>query len=64
MIFAWVEKSRCSWFWDLFPGNQQAATIARELAFVPQRRLLRMARGRELSENCDAIYAIAGFELG
>jgi GNAT superfamily N-acetyltransferase len=64
MIFAWVENSRCSWFWDLFPGNQQAATIARELAFVPQRRLLRMARGRELSENCDAIYAIAGFELG
>jgi hypothetical protein len=59
-----VENSRCSWFWDLFPANQQAAAIASELAFIPQRRLLRMARGRELFENRDAIYAIAGFELG
>jgi len=64
LIFAWVENSTCSWCWDLFPGNQQAATIARELAFTPQRRLLRMARGKKLSENRDAIYAIAGFEFG
>jgi ribosomal protein S18 acetylase RimI-like enzyme len=64
LIFTCVEKSQCSWFWDLFPGNQQAASIAGQLAFVPQRRLLRMARGKELSENLNAIYAIAGFELG
>ena len=64
LISKWVENSACSWFWDLFPDNQQAATIASELAFVPQRRLLRMARGKELSENLNTIYAIAGFELG
>ncbi len=64
VIFTWVKNSAYSWFWDLFPGNQQAATIASELAFVPQRRLLRMARGKELSENLNAIYAIGGFELG
>ena len=64
LISAWVENSRCSWYWDLFPGNQQAATIARELGFIPQRRLLRMARGKELFENAEAIYAISGFELG
>jgi hypothetical protein len=64
LIVALVENSACSWFWDLFPGNEQAASIARELAFIPQRRLLRMARGKELCENRDHIYAIAGFELG
>jgi len=64
VISARVENSACSWSWDLFPDNQHAATIARDLAFLPQRRLLRMARGRELSENRDAVYAIAGFELG
>jgi GNAT superfamily N-acetyltransferase len=65
LIFGRVENSACSWYWDLFPANQQAAAIARELGFTPQRRLLRMARGKELSETRDdAIYAIAGFELG
>ena len=59
-----VEKSRSSWYWDLFPRNQHAATIARDLGFTPQRHLLRMARGKELREKRDAIYAIAGFELG
>lgn len=64
MILACVENSRCSWYWDLFPRNQRAVAIASELGFTPQRRLLRMARGKELSEKRDAIYAIAGFELG
>jgi hypothetical protein len=64
MIFACVEDSLSSWYWDLFPSNRQAATIASEAGFIPQRRLLRMARGKELRENRDAIYAIAGFELG
>ena len=44
--------------------NRHAATIARDLGFTPQRHLLRMARGKELRENRNAIYAIAGFELG
>jgi GNAT superfamily N-acetyltransferase len=64
LIIACVKDSALSWYWDLFPNNQQAATIARELGFTPQRRLLRMARGKELREDRNAIYAIAGFELG
>jgi ribosomal protein S18 acetylase RimI-like enzyme len=64
MIFACVENSLSSWYWDLFPSNLQAATIASEVGFIPQRRLLRMARGKELRESRNAIYAIAGFELG
>jgi GNAT superfamily N-acetyltransferase len=64
LISGQVEKSLSSWYWDLFPSNQHAATIARDLGFTPQRRLLRMARGKELRENRNAIYAIAGFELG
>jgi GNAT superfamily N-acetyltransferase len=64
LISACVQGSQCSWYWDLFPGNRQAASIARDLGFTPQRHLLRMARGKELRENRNAIYAIAGFELG
>jgi ribosomal protein S18 acetylase RimI-like enzyme len=64
LISAYVENSQCSWYWDLLPGNRQAASTARDLGFTPQRHLLRMARGKEIRENRDAIYAIAGFELG
>jgi GNAT superfamily N-acetyltransferase len=64
LISARVQDSQCSWYWDLFPSNQHAAAIARDLGFTPQRHLLRMARGKELRENRDGIYAIAGFELG
>jgi predicted GNAT family N-acyltransferase len=52
----------CSW--DLFPANAAAAAIARDLAFMPTRRLQRMVRGKDLHANNDSIYAIAGFELG
>jgi GNAT superfamily N-acetyltransferase len=52
------------WFWDLFPENHEAVGIARDLGFTSQRRLLRMERGKDLSQNIDATYAIAGFELG
>jgi predicted GNAT family N-acyltransferase len=52
----------CSW--DLLPTNAAAATIARDLAFTPSRRLQRMVRGKDLQANNDSIYAIAGFELG
>ena len=64
LIVGSVENSAFSWYWDLFPDNQEAAAIARDLAFTPQRHLLRMARGKKLSEKPNAIYAIAGFELG
>jgi hypothetical protein len=50
--------------WDLFPRNQDAVALARDLGFSPQRHLVRMARGKELREKENAIYAIAGFELG
>ena len=59
-----VLNSTCSWSWDLFPRNQNAVALARDLGFSPQRHLVRMARGKELRENVTAIYAIAGFELG
>ena len=52
------------WSWDLLPQNTSAVAIARDLSFVPTRRLLRMVRGKDLYGQEDAIYAIAGFELG
>jgi len=64
LISTCLESAGGSWFWDLFPGNRHAAAIARDLGFTPQRHLLRMARGKELEQNIDATYAIAGFELG
>jgi len=51
-------------FWDLLPENSNALAIAKELGFTPQRKLIRMVRGRDLRGREDWIYAIAGFELG
>lgn len=51
-------------YWDLLPMNQSALEIAKELGFSPQRKLIRMVRGRDLRGREDWIYAIAGFELG
>lgn len=64
LIEEFVQNTTCSWSWDLFPRNRDAIALARDLGFSPQRYLLRMARGRELRERENAIYAIAGFELG
>ncbi len=64
MIEECIQNTRCAWSWDLFPRNQDAVAVARDLGFSPQRHLVRMARGKELREKEDAIYAIAGFELG
>ena len=58
------ESSAKSWFWDVISRNRDAISLAQELGFKPQRRLLRMVRGKELSGNDSLIYAIAGFELG
>ena len=55
---------RNGWSWDLLPENAAAVALARELAFSPKRRLLRMVRGKELRARESHIYAIAGFELG
>ena len=52
------------WSWDLLPANGQAVALARALDFAPQRHLTRMVRGKDLRANDEAIYAIAGFELG
>jgi hypothetical protein len=64
LIEEYVQNTRCAWSWDLFPRNQEALALARDLGFSPQRRLMRMACGKELCEKPKAIYAIAGFELG
>jgi hypothetical protein len=58
------EPQPAGWFWDLLPSNQNAASLAREIGFSRQRRLVRMFRGEELNQNDDLTYAIAGFELG
>jgi GNAT superfamily N-acetyltransferase len=57
-------SSARSWFWDIVSRNQDATSLAQDLGFKPQRRLLRMVRGKELNGNDNQIYAIAGFELG
>ena len=59
-----VRNAACAWSWDLFPRNQPAVALARDLGFSPKRHLVRMARGKELREKETSIYAIAGFELG
>jgi GNAT superfamily N-acetyltransferase len=59
-----VRNAGCAWSWDLFPRNQHAVALARDLGFSPKRHLVRMARGKELREKETSIYAIAGFELG
>jgi GNAT superfamily N-acetyltransferase len=59
-----VLNAECAWSWDLFPRNQDAVALARDLGFSPKRHLVRMARGKELQEKTNSIYAIAGFELG
>jgi len=58
------DSSATSWFWDIVSRNQDAASLAQDLGFEPQRRLLRMVRGKELNGDDNQIYAIAGFELG
>jgi len=56
-------------FWDLFPGNASAASLAREYGFTPVRHLVRMAmRGAPVSapltHETASVYAIAAFEYG
>jgi len=64
LIIKLIKDSSCAWMWDLFPQNRHATELATELGFAPQRHLKRMSRGKDLPENSNAIYAIAGFELG
>jgi GNAT superfamily N-acetyltransferase len=59
-----VQGAKCGWSWDLLPRNRDAVIVARDLGFSPQRHLMRMFRGKELRQKENAIYAIAGFELG
>jgi ribosomal protein S18 acetylase RimI-like enzyme len=54
-------------FWDLFPTNKEAVSIAQEFGFAPVRRLVRMALSRSGAcpiANQAEVFAIAGFELG
>lgn len=51
-------------FWDLLPGNEAAAALARSLGFAPVRHLKRMARGPAPREDHSLIYALSGFETG
>jgi GNAT superfamily N-acetyltransferase len=64
LVREYLGNSPGNWVWDLLPNNHNAVAFARDLGFAPQRYLLRMSRGKELQHDADAIYAIAGFELG
>jgi GNAT superfamily N-acetyltransferase len=59
-----TQDTHCGWSWDLLPQNLDAVAAAGDLGFRRQRRLVRMARGKDLRGKDDTIYAIAGFELG
>jgi GNAT superfamily N-acetyltransferase len=59
-----IENTFCTWAWDFFPSNRDASLIASDLGFTPNRRLLRMSRGKVLRQSDNGVYAIAGFELG
>jgi GNAT superfamily N-acetyltransferase len=52
------------WSWDLLPANPEAVALARAFDFTPKRHLTRMVRGKQQRARAEAIYAIAGFELG
>jgi GNAT superfamily N-acetyltransferase len=52
------------WYWDLLSTNTNAIELAKEIGFVPQRRLERMVLGSSFKKNDEMVYAIAGFELG
>lgn len=63
-IIKLIKDSSCAWMWDLFPQNRDATELAAELGFTRQRQLKRMFRGQDSPTSTNAIYAIAGFELG
>lgn len=52
------------WFWDVLPGNAEAARLATEFGFEPVRRLVRMRVGRPIRTRDEWVFAIAGFEAG
>ena len=58
-------RTECSsaWSWDLFPRNQDAVALARDLGFSPKGISCAWPVGRNCAKK-NAIYAIAGFELG
>jgi GNAT superfamily N-acetyltransferase len=63
-LVAWA-ASQGPTMWDLFPGNAKALDIAHRNGFAPSRQLLRMSyQGRDLDQNPEAVYALAGFEWG
>lgn len=57
-------SAESGWYWDLLSSNKNALEMAKEIGFVPQRRLERMALGSSFKKNDEMVYAIAGFELG
>jgi ribosomal protein S18 acetylase RimI-like enzyme len=64
LIERFVQSTKSAISWDLLPQNQNAVAIAKDLGFVPQRRLTRMVRGKDLRGKEKSVYALAGFEFG
>jgi GNAT superfamily N-acetyltransferase len=51
-------------YWDIFESNREAVALAAGLGFNPQRRLVRMRRGKALEAKTALQFGIAGFEYG
>lgn len=64
LIASCLTRDDSSYYWDLFPDNTGAVSIAAKFGFEQSRQLVRMYRGKPLGESIEKIYAIAGFELG
>ncbi len=59
----------CRWreglcFWDILSSNTAALSLAQELGFRLERRLMRMSQGAQLERVSALNFGIAGFELG
>jgi hypothetical protein len=63
LIRAALQRSE-HWYWDILAENRQAELLATTLGFTVERTLRRMRRGKEVMQNPEHIFAIAGFELG
>jgi GNAT superfamily N-acetyltransferase len=51
-------------YWDLLPGNGEAATMAQAYGFRPVRRLTRMSTSAPAGGDPSKVFAIGGFEYG
>jgi GNAT superfamily N-acetyltransferase len=64
LIASCLATNNGQWYWDLLPEQGEATALAKRFGFAPERRLVRMFRGRAFRSRDEIVYAIAGFEWG